>query len=76
MPLVRLTRSVSAADLPGRRGAEVHLSPARAQQVVANGWGVIVRGEAPESPEARATEPEKATTARRTTRRRKSPAGE
>lgn len=56
MPLVRMTRSVGCEDLPSRRGAEVQLTAERAQQVVAAGWGVIVRSRAPETPEGRRVE--------------------
>lgn len=51
MPLVRMTTSVACDDLPGVAGEEVTLPPERAQQVVAAGWGELVREDRAERPE-------------------------
>jgi len=60
MPLVRMRVSVACDDLPSRPGAEVMLSPERAQQVVLAGWGEYVRDTAAEVPERRVPRPERA----------------
>lgn len=58
MPLVRMITSVGCSDLPSQPGEEVQLSPERAKQVVAAGWGEIVRDHKPETPEGRTARPE------------------
>lgn len=72
MPLVRMVTSVACDDLPGVAGDEVTLSPDRARQVVDAGWGVLVREERSETPEAPPGAPPSGmeTTELRRTRRR------
>lgn len=62
MPLVRIISSVAGEDFEHHPGDEdVEMSPIRAQQAVAAGWGELVRGAEPETPEAhRAARPETA----------------
>lgn len=52
MPLVRMVTSVAGADFEYASGEEVDLPPDRAQAAVAAGWGELVRGRQPETPEA------------------------
>lgn len=60
MPLVRIISSVAGADFEHHPGdGDVEMSPSRAQEAVAAGWGELVRGVEPEIPEAhRAARPE------------------
>lgn len=71
MPTVRFVTSVAGVDFEAHTGDEVEMSPERAQQAVAAGWGELVRGRPVETPEARAAAPETPEGARqrRSTRR-------
>lgn len=72
MPLVRFSTSVAGPDFAYGDGDEVELPPDKAQQAVAAGWGELVRGRAPETPESRgraAETPEGARPTRRTAQR-------
>jgi hypothetical protein len=64
MPLVRMATSVAGADFAYQAGEEVAMSPEAAQRAVAAGWGELVRGETPQTPEVAAAPPETATRAR------------
>lgn len=74
MPRVRMSTSVAGEDFAYSAGEEVDMSPERAQQAVAAGWGELVR-EVPATPEGRATAPEtpEGRRARQNSRRRDTP---
>lgn len=51
MPRVRVMTSVASADFAYGAGDEVDMPVERAQEFLRAGWGVLVREEAPETPE-------------------------
>lgn len=70
MPPVRMSTAVAGVDFSWSPGEVVQLPAERAAQVVAAGWGELVRGEAAETPEGRTAELETAEGRKRPTRRR------
>ena len=75
MPRVEIRASVASADYVYQEGETVEVTGERAAELVKRGYGVLVRGQAPETPESRSTAPETPEGAARRTRRRSS-AGE
>lgn len=69
MPLVRMVTSVAGEGFAYRFGEEADLSPEQAQRFVAAGWGELVRGLDPDTPEAAGPPMEKAAAGRRVQRR-------
>lgn len=72
MPRVEIRTSVASVDFVYQEGEIVEVSGERATELVQRGYGVLVRAEPVETPEARAARPEtpEDVVARTRTRRR------